>query len=269
LIGLARYFESDFQLYPSQTEELTMTDHDTRRRRRGGAMRIPRTRGALSGFLLIILGIWGALIPFIGPYFKYSYTPDSTWTWTAGRLWLEVVPGVVAIVGGLILLTTANRANAVIGGWLASAAGAWFVVGPVVSRLWGGDAGDAGSPVGGNKRQVIEQLGFFSGLGVVILFLAAHAAGRVTVRSVRDLEAVDRHSDEELSAAHEPNRDERRRDEPLRDETRRDEPRRDEPRRAERETGAATVSGHSGASPIAEGEGRSGSTGGSGSRERR
>ncbi len=233
-----------------------MTDHDTRRGRRGGVMRIPRTRGALSGFLLIILGVWGALIPFIGPYFNYAYTPDSTWTWTTGRLWLEVVPGVVAVVGGLILLTTANRASAVFGGWLASVAGAWFVVGPVVSRMWGGDAGDAGTPVGGNKRQVIEQLGFFSGLGVVILFLAAHAAGRVTVRSVRDLEAVERHSDEELFAAHEP---------------RGGEARRDEPSRTERETdaGPTTVGGRSGATPVVEGEGRSGSTGGSSSREHR
>ena len=53
--------------------------------RRSGTMRVVRSRGALSGFLLLLLGIWGALIPFVGPYFHYAYSPDSAWTWTAGR----------------------------------------------------------------------------------------------------------------------------------------------------------------------------------------
>ena len=39
-----------------------MTEFDTR----GGRMRMPRSRGAASGFLLVLLGIWGALIPFVG-----------------------------------------------------------------------------------------------------------------------------------------------------------------------------------------------------------
>lgn len=169
----------------------TANEIDRPAERRGGRMRVPRTRGALTGLLLILLGLWGAFIPFVGPYFDYSYTPDSTWTWTAGRFWLEVLPGGVTVLCGLILLLTANRASAALAGWLASAAGAWFVVGATVSQLWGGQAADAGSPLGGTKRQVIEQLGFFSALGVVIVFFAAQAAGRVTVRAVRDLEPIE------------------------------------------------------------------------------
>src|SRR5260370_1022494 len=37
--------------------------------------RILRSRGAASGVLLMLLGAWGALVPFIGPYFGYAYTP--------------------------------------------------------------------------------------------------------------------------------------------------------------------------------------------------
>src|SRR4051794_17648414 len=103
---------------------------------RGGLMRVARSRGMLSGLLLMLLGIWGALIPFIGPYFHYAYTPDSAWTWTSGRLWLEVLPGAAAFVGGLLLATTANRAVGVFAGWLASVAGAWFILGPVLARAW-------------------------------------------------------------------------------------------------------------------------------------
>ena len=40
-----------------------MNDVDTR----AGRFDIPRSRGAASGFLLILLGLWGALVPFIGP----------------------------------------------------------------------------------------------------------------------------------------------------------------------------------------------------------
>jgi hypothetical protein len=57
-----------------------------------GMLRIPRTRGAVSGVLLILLGVWGGLVPFVGPYFHYAYTPDRAWAYTSGRLWLSIVP---------------------------------------------------------------------------------------------------------------------------------------------------------------------------------
>src|SRR5262249_27517549 len=62
-----------------------------------GTLRVRRSRGALSGLLLMLLGIWGALIPFIGPYFNYAYTPDRAWQATSGRMWLEVLPGAVTL----------------------------------------------------------------------------------------------------------------------------------------------------------------------------
>jgi hypothetical protein len=156
-------------------------------RPRGGVMYVTRSRGMFSGLLLVLLGLWGALVPFIGPYFSYAYTPDRAWAWTWGRFWLEVLPGAAAVLGGLMLIGTAHRAVGVFAGWLASAAGAWFVVGPILSRLWNPPVGSAGVPIGGTTRQVLEQIGFFAGLGVVILFLAAQALGRFTVRSVRDV----------------------------------------------------------------------------------
>ena len=45
-----------------------------------GILRVPRTRGVLSGLLLVLLGAWGALVPFVGPYFHYAYTPDTAWS---------------------------------------------------------------------------------------------------------------------------------------------------------------------------------------------
>ena len=80
-----------------------------------GVLRVPRSRGAMSGVLLVLLGAWGALIAFIGPYFDYSYRSDATWDWTSQRGWLEVLPGVVTMVGGLVLLRSGSRIGASLG----------------------------------------------------------------------------------------------------------------------------------------------------------
>jgi hypothetical protein len=152
-------------------------------------MRIPRSRGAVSGLLLIVLGAWGGLVPFVGPYFGLAIGTNDTWDWSTDRLWMSVLPGVVAVVGGLILVQSAHRGGASLGAWLGVAAGAWFVVGPTVSRLWTADGGSAmGTPLGDNNRQVLEQLVMWEGLGVLIVAVAAFAMGRLAVRSVRDAE---------------------------------------------------------------------------------
>jgi hypothetical protein len=147
--------------------------------------------GAASGVLLFLLGAWGAVIPFVGPYFDFAFTPDTTWTWTSGRFWLEVLPGVATAVGGLLLVVAGNRGTAGLGGWLAAAAGAWFAVGPVLAPLW--DPGTLGRPLGGSTRQALEWVGFHYGLGVAVVFLAAGALGRLTVRDAKFVQAAPGH----------------------------------------------------------------------------
>ena len=145
-----------------------------------------RSRGAMSGFLLILLGAWGALIPFVGPYFDFAFSPDRAWAWTNARGWLEVLPGAVAVVGGLLLLVSRNRATAMLG----AIAGAWFVVGRAAAGLVG--IGDAGAPVATTEaKSVALELAYFYGLGALVVFVAAAAVGRISVRSVRDVEYVD------------------------------------------------------------------------------
>jgi hypothetical protein len=151
-------------------------------------MRVPRTRGAVSGVIVALLGAWGALIPFIGPSFGYSIGPQDAWNWTYGRLWLSVIPGVVAVVGGLMLMSSARRPTASLGALLGVFAGAWFVVGPTVSQLWNGGVSQAGIAHGSDTLQVFEQLGYFLAPGVLIVYFAAAALGRLSVRSVRDVE---------------------------------------------------------------------------------
>src|SRR2546430_13554760 len=108
--------------------------------------RIPRRRGALTGVLLVLLGLFAALVPFVGPYFNYQIGTTSTWDWSMDRLWLSVLPGAAAVLGGLVMLYSTRRSAAALGGLLALAGGLWFIVGPSVSMLWNGGAHATGAP---------------------------------------------------------------------------------------------------------------------------
>jgi hypothetical protein len=188
-------------------------------------MRVPRSRGAVSGFLLILLGAWGALVPFFGPYLDYSYGTDQTWHWTTARLWLEVLPGAAAALGGLLLLVSAHRIAASLGGWLAALGGAWFIVGLTLAPLL--HLGSVGQPLSTSDRgRAAAQLGYFYGVGVLILFLAAFALGRMAVVGVRDVLVAERdaqraaeaaRADEELARRRELERDGAARDDVLTD----------------------------------------------------
>ena len=145
-----------------------------------GMLQMRRSRGAFSGFLLILLGLWGALIPFIGPYFHFAYTPDKAWTYNTGRLWLEILPGAAVFLGGVLLMAARSRHTALFGALLAVAAGAWFTLGPVLSPLWNNHVAMGGSPASSTQyMRIMEQLGFFTALGVVIVFVAGAALGRI------------------------------------------------------------------------------------------
>ncbi len=152
-----------------------------------GMSGIPRSRGAFSGVMLILLGAWGGLIPFVGPYLHYAYTPPNTaWHFTLARLWLEILPGAAVVLGGVLVTLSASRLIAGGGAILAALGGGWFVVGREVNRLWP-HLGVPGAPAGISvTRRVLEELGFFTGLGVVIVFFAALALGRCSVAVSQD-----------------------------------------------------------------------------------
>src|SRR5258707_14274253 len=127
-----------------------------------------------------MLGIWGGIIPFVGPYFHYAYTPDKAWTYTTGRLELEILPGAGALLGGLLIMVARSRQVALFGSLLAVASGAWFALGNVFAPLWT-VAGPAGGPASsGTAMRALAQVGFFTGLGIVIVLIAAAVAGRMT-----------------------------------------------------------------------------------------
>jgi hypothetical protein len=145
-----------------------------------GMLQMRRSRGAASGLLLVLLGLWGALIPFVGPYFHFAYTPDTAWTYNTARLWLEILPGAAVFLGGVLLIVATGRHIGLFGALLAAAAGGWFTLGTILSPLWNNHVPMGGSPASTTVyMRIMEQIGFFYALGVVVVFVAAAALGRI------------------------------------------------------------------------------------------
>lgn|SRR5215472_8171900 len=144
-------------------------------------------RGRVIGVLLILLGGWGGLVPFLGPYFDFAYTPDKAWAYTSGRLWLSIIPAAAVCLGGV--LVTVSDGGAAFGALLAALGGVWFVIGtPVTAFALAGHGITPGVPApghgalfGATTMRFLEPLGFFYGVGVVIIFFAAVSLGEILV----------------------------------------------------------------------------------------
>jgi hypothetical protein len=161
-----------------------------------GVARIPRRRGGLCGLLLILLGAWGGLGPFVGPYFTFAYTPDKTWFYSSGRLYLSILPGAAAVLGGLLIAVTRSRTVGTLGGLLAALGGAWLIVGaPVVELVVKSASITPGTPlphaaghgISAPEWLFLEQAGLFVGVGILILFVASIAVGRFSMLSHKDV----------------------------------------------------------------------------------
>lgn len=157
--------------------------------------RIPRRRGGVCGLLLVLLGAWGGLAPFVGPYFHFAYTPDKAWHYSTGRLYLSVIPGGVALLAGLAVLLTRSRVAGIIAGLLGALAGAWFVIGAgFVSIVLNRTSISPGTPVlhsglGMSTAQwsYLELMGLFTGVGILIIFVAAIVMGRFSLLAASDM----------------------------------------------------------------------------------
>jgi len=156
-------------------------------------MKISALRGVPSGILLVLLGAWVAIIPFVGPLFDYSIGSTEAWNWQTGWLWLNVLPGAAAILAGLVMLGTFRRMSVGSAGVLAAVAGGWIVVAPQVSRVWNDGFPASGVAYGSADLQVLEMLGYFLLSGLLIALLGAFSAGRSSVVSVHDAEVDERH----------------------------------------------------------------------------
>lgn len=133
----------------------------------------------LLGVLLVLGGAWGGILPYVGPLFGYPMPPGSAaapFTWTTSHLELHLLPGLGAIVGGVMLIR-GRRGTAAAGGFLAFLAGAWFVLAPTLARTWMPAAGPSQTLTASTFMQVVTPLGYHYGTGLLIAGLGALGLG--------------------------------------------------------------------------------------------
>ena len=149
----------------------------------------PSTRGVITGAVITALGLWSVLVPLVGPYFGYALSPVGPWTMPWAALGLQIVPGGVLLLAGILLILTQRRLAGLAAGTLAAAAGLWLAVG---SALWFSTPAWVllGGVATGGGASTAEQIGMASGLGAVVTLLAGVAVGRFSVCGARDVAAA-------------------------------------------------------------------------------
>jgi hypothetical protein len=144
--------------------------------------RLPATGTAVIGAMVILIGAWAGLVPFIGPVFAFSADGSTSWTWTVPHAVLWAVPGAVAVEMGLLLLLMVPRAAAgraratsVWAGVLLAASGAWLVCGLFVWPVIGNqvEAFRPASPL----RELAYRAGWELGPGLTLVLLGGCAIG--------------------------------------------------------------------------------------------
>ena len=153
------------------------------------AVPMPRSRGSVSGILLILLGAWGGLAPFVGPYFHSGFEPDQAWVYTAARLYASVLPGAAVLLAGLVVSATKTRWIGGFAAVIATLGGAWFVVGREVLPVAANNPNSysVGAPIGSSMVRILAtDLAGYTAVGLLIVFFAALALGRQSIEAHRD-----------------------------------------------------------------------------------
>ncbi len=134
-------------------------------------------RARRTGLIIMILGLVGALVPFVGPSFDFGMGDTPAWTWTARRATGHLVPGIAAMVGGLMLMRGRAWEAQRLGAIVAAAGGTWFIIGPTLRPLWATPSMGMGGMGDSALSSAVTSLVYHYGTGVVIALLAAYALG--------------------------------------------------------------------------------------------
>lgn len=144
----------------------------------------------MAGVLALLVGIWGAGVPYAGPAFGFGATGTPSWTWNDTHLVLGLGPGLLAILAAFVMLGGAGRVVVGMGrgavamaGMAAVIAGAWFAIGPTTIAVWHLTSSPylvAASPT----RSMLDSIGYTLGPGIVLAACGGMALGQAVRRRV-------------------------------------------------------------------------------------
>jgi hypothetical protein len=141
---------------------------------------------AAVGLLVALLGAWVFFAPLVGPYFEFGFHTDETWLFEDTQWTLSLIPGLVALAGGLLLMLPG--ASSRLGTLLALLAGGWLVIGPSVHPLW--ESGELVPLADSEGRRALLWIAYFYGAGALLTVLGGIGLGRAAWRRAAAIEEV-------------------------------------------------------------------------------
>ena len=132
------------------------------------------------GFLIALLGGWVIAAALVGALFNFGFFNDTSWQFSTKQWETQLIPGIVALVGGFMLMTP-SRGGGALGALLAFAGGGWLIVCPILYPLW---SSGTIHPYGSQGMQALRWIGHFYGPGGLILYFAGYALGLFSRRTV-------------------------------------------------------------------------------------
>lgn len=142
---------------------------------------VRRSWGAqVTGVLVLLIGAWIAIVPYLAPFLRFSGDGTPSWTWSFAHSMLFLVPGAVAVFAGLVIFAGGQgawRDLLKLGGTLAVLCGAWVVVGPVA---WHAMEGSSFFVAAAPMRELAYWISYSLGPGGLLLVLGAFAIGKAS-----------------------------------------------------------------------------------------
>lgn len=142
--------------------------------------------------IIILLGLFAGIIPFVGPLFDFGMGPEPAWVMTMSRFVRHVLPAAAVVIGGAMLMPRSGSLRAA-GASLAMLGAAWITIAPIVLGR-----GGEGVPA---LIDILRPLAYHFGTGVVIAILAGYAAGLLPRRERTEAGRVRTERSEERHAA--------------------------------------------------------------------
>lgn len=137
---------------------------------------------ALVAVLVILVGAWGGIVPFLGPSIHFNADGSSAWHLSLRHELLWLAPGALALLMGILLLAHVRKVkskNARFGsvwtGFLTALSGAWFVAGPLAWPVL--KSSETVFRPATPTHELLYQLGWSLGPGIVLILLGGCAIG--------------------------------------------------------------------------------------------
>ncbi len=148
------------------------------------------------GAVTVLISAWGGIIPYVGPLFGFSADGAGSWEWSLSHAVLNLVPGAIGFLIGLLILGETRgvvvgrgRVSLAMAGSIAVVCAAWFVVGPLawpVITHNGAYFVTSVSPL----RDLENQVGYSLGTGLILGACGAFTMGWAARHQVKSLVAT-------------------------------------------------------------------------------